>query len=79
MCCTHAASDVNEAEALPAFATKALSLRKAASLTSQYRSQLDNERLEATTSLNCAEQELQKSDLQSGMPDIKAPTGGTVK
>lgn len=60
-------------------ASIAQSERKIAALRSQYGSQLENERVEAMTQLNRAEQELEKSQVRAGMLEIRAPNDGIVK
>lgn len=60
-------------------ATIAQSERKIASLRSQYRSQLENERVDTVTQLNRVQQELAKSEVKAGMLEIKAPNDGIVK
>ncbi|MCK6422915.1 MAG: HlyD family efflux transporter periplasmic adaptor subunit [Aquabacterium sp.] len=52
---------------------------KLAALHSQYRSQLENERLETVAQLNRAEQELAKAQVKVGMVDVRAPVAGVVK
>ena len=53
--------------------------RKLAALRSQYRSQLENERIETLAQLNRSEQELQKSTVRAGQLEIRAPNAGIVK
>lgn len=50
-----------------------------AALRSQYRSQLENERVEALTALNRSEQELEKSRVRAGMLEVRAQQAGVVK
>ncbi len=49
------------------------------SIKSNYRAQLENERLEVATQLNRSRQELEKLSFKSGLLEIKAPSGGVVK
>lgn len=60
-------------------ANVAQSERKIAATRSQYRSQLENERVETVAQLNRAGQELSKSQLKAGMLEIRAPNDGIVK
>jgi hemolysin D len=53
--------------------------RRIDSLRSQYRSQLENERIETIALLNRSEQELEKSRLKLGLTEIRAPNAGVVK
>ncbi len=53
--------------------------KKLASIRSNYRAQLENERIETLTQLNKSGQELQKSTIKSGLLEITAPTDGVVK
>lgn len=53
--------------------------KRKAALKSNYRSELENERLEAVTQLNRSAQELDKSTIKSGLYEVKAPTDGVVK
>jgi len=53
--------------------------RKIASLRSQYRSQLENERIDTLAQLNRSGQELEKSNVKAGQLEIRAPNGGVVK
>jgi hemolysin D len=53
--------------------------KKLASIRSNYRSQLENERIEMLTQLNKSGQELDKSTIRSGLLEIKAPNDGIVK
>ena len=53
--------------------------KRIAVLHSQYRSQLENERVEASAQLNRSDQELQKSTLRAGQLEIRAPNAGVVK
>lgn len=57
----------------------AQSERRIASLRSQYRSQLENERIETVALLNRSGQELEKSNVKAGMLEIRAPNAGVVK
>lgn len=56
----------------------AQSERKVAAMRSQYRSQLENERVETVGQLNRVEQELTKSQVKAGMLEIRAPNDGIV-
>lgn len=60
-------------------ATIAQSEKRLAALRSQYRSQLENERMETVALLNRSDQELEKSSVKAGLLDIRAPTSGVVK
>ncbi|WP_431265327.1 HlyD family type I secretion periplasmic adaptor subunit [Roseateles chitinivorans] len=60
-------------------ATIAQSEKRLAALRSQYRSQLENERMETVALLNRSDQELEKSNVKAGLLDIRAPTSGVVK
>ncbi len=53
--------------------------KKLISVRSNYRSQLENERIETLTQLNKSSQELDKSTIRSGLLEIKAPNDGIVK
>lgn len=53
--------------------------RRKAALKSNYRAELENERLEAVTQLNRSAQELDKSTIKTGFFEVKAPTDGVVK
>jgi hemolysin D len=53
--------------------------KKLASIRSNYRSQLENERIDTLTQLNKSGQELDKSTIRSGLLEIKAPSDGIVK
>jgi hemolysin D len=53
--------------------------KKLISVRSNYRSQLENERIETMTQLNKSSQELDKSTIRSGLLEIKAPNDGIVK
>lgn len=55
------------------------SKKKLISVRSNYRSQLENERIETLTQLNKSSQELDKSTIRSGLLEIKAPSDGIVK
>jgi hemolysin D len=57
----------------------AVSEKRLASIKSQYRSQLENERLETVGTLNRSGQELEKSNVKAGMLEIRAPNTGIVK
>ncbi len=57
----------------------AISEKKLASIRSQYRSQLETERLETVSVLNRSGQELEKSNAKAGMLEIRAPNAGVVK
>lgn len=57
----------------------AQSERRIAAMRSQYRSQLENERVETVAQLNRVDQELAKSQLKAGMLEIRAPNDGIVK
>jgi hemolysin D len=57
----------------------AISEKRLASIRSQYRSQLETERLETMSTLNKSDQELEKSTLRAGMLEIRAPNAGVVK
>jgi hemolysin D len=60
-------------------ASIAQSERKVTALRSQYRSQLENERMETLSVLNRSGQELEKSNVRAGLLEIKAPNAGVVK
>ena len=53
--------------------------RKLAAIRSQYRSQLENERIETLAVLNRSGQELEKSNVKAESMDIRAPNDGVVK
>jgi len=57
----------------------AQSERRKASLQSQYRSQLEEERMQTIALLNRSGQELAKSQVRAGMLEIRAPSAGVVK
>lgn len=57
----------------------AASDRKIAGLRSQYRSQLEGDRIDTLTQLNRSEQELQKSGVKASEMEIRAPNDGVVK
>jgi HlyD family secretion protein len=57
----------------------AQSERRIASVRSQYRSQLENERIDTLAQLNRSGQELQKSNVKAGLLEIRAPNDGVVK
>ena len=60
-------------------ASIAQSQRQLASLRSQYRSQLENERVDAIALLNRSGQEQQKASVRAGYLEIRAPNAGVVK
>lgn len=53
--------------------------KKLVSVRSNYRSQLENERIDTLTQLNKSNQELDKSTIRTGLLEIKAPNDGIVK
>jgi len=53
--------------------------RKIASLRSQYRSQLENERIDTLAQLNKSGQDLEKSNVKAAQLEIRAPNSGVVK
>lgn len=53
--------------------------RRLAGIQSQYRAQLENERIEALAQLNRSGQELEKSNVRVGLLEIRAPSAGIVK
>jgi len=57
----------------------AQSERRLSSLRSQYRSQLENERIDTLGLINKSGQELEKSSVRSGQMAIYAPSAGVVK
>jgi HlyD family secretion protein len=57
----------------------AQSERRIQLLRSQYRSQLENDRMEASAQLNRSDQELEKSTVRAGQLEIRAPNAGIVK
>src|SRR5213593_709943 len=57
-------------------ASIAQSEKRLASLRSQYRSQLENERIDTVAQLNRSGQELEKSNVRAGLLEIRAPTAG---
>lgn len=57
----------------------AQSQKKITSVRSQYRSQLENERVETLALLNRSGQEFEKSQVKAGMLEIRAPNAGVVK
>jgi HlyD family secretion protein len=73
--------DLRSQEALVAAASSSLeaSKRKLAQITSSYRSDLHNERLEAQNQLRRLEQEVSKLDHKSGWLTLKAPQDGVIK
>ena len=60
-------------------ASIAQSEKRIASLRSQYRSQLENERIDTLAQLNKSGQELEKSNVKAGQLEIRAPNSGVVK
>ena len=60
-------------------ASIAQSEKRIASLRSQYRSQLENERIDTLAQLNKSGQELTKSNVKAGQLEIRAPNSGVVK
>jgi HlyD family secretion protein len=60
-------------------ASIAQSERRLASIRSQYRSQLENERIDTVAQLNRSGQELEKSNVKAGQLEIRATTAGVVK
>lgn len=60
-------------------ASIAQSERRLAALRSQYRSQLENERIDTLAQLNRSGQELEKSNVKAGLLEIRAPNSGIVK
>ena len=60
-------------------ASIAQSVKRIASLRSQYRSQLENERIDTLAQLNKSGQELEKSNVKAGHLEIRAPNSGVVK
>lgn len=73
--------DLRSQEALVAAASSSLeaSKRKLAQITSTYRSDLHNERLEAQNQLRRLEQEVRKLDHKTGWLALKAPQAGVIK
>ena len=53
--------------------------RKLAGIRSQYRSQLENERIDTVNLLNKSGQELEKSSVKFGQLEIRAPNAGVIK
>lgn len=53
--------------------------QKTAAIRSNYRSQLENERIDTQTQLNKSSQELDKSTIRSGLLEIRSPNDGVVK
>lgn len=53
--------------------------KKLLSIRSNYRSQLENERIDTLTQLNKSGQELDRSTIRSGLLEIRAPNDGVVK
>lgn len=60
-------------------ATIAQAERKLAAVRSQYRSQLENERIDTLAQFNRSTQELEKSGVRVGQLEIRAPNAGVVK
>lgn len=60
-------------------ASIAQSERRIHALRSQYRSQLENERIDTLSLLNKSGQELEKSNVKASLLEIRAPTDGLVK
>lgn len=60
-------------------ASIAQSERRIASVRSQYRSQLENERIDTLAQLNRSGQEFEKSNVKAGLLEIRAPNDGVVK
>lgn len=60
-------------------ATIAQSEKRMAQITSNYRQQLQNERLEALAQRHRLQQELEKQQHRSALLELKAPQGGVVK
>lgn len=60
-------------------ASIAQSERRIASVRSQYRSQLENERIDTLAQLNRSDQEFEKSNVKAGLLEIRAPNDGVVK
>lgn len=60
-------------------ASIAHSERRLTALRSQYRSQLENERIDMLSQLNRSAQELEKSNVKAGLLEIRAPNAGVVK
>jgi hemolysin D len=60
-------------------ASIAQSERRIVSVRSQYRSQLENERIDTLTQLNKSGQELEKSKVKASQLEIRAPNAGIVK
>ena len=60
-------------------ASIAQSEKRIASVRSQYRSQLENERVDTLALLNKSGQELEKSNVKAGQLEIRAPSSGVVK
>jgi HlyD family secretion protein len=60
-------------------ASIAQSQRKLDAVRSQYRSQLENERIDTLAQLNRSGQELDKSIVKAGQMEIRAPNAGVVK
>lgn len=57
----------------------AQSQRRLAMIRSQYRSQLESERIDTLARLNRGVQELEKSKLRTAMLEIRAPNAGVIK
>jgi len=60
-------------------ASIAQSEKRLASLRSQYRSQLENERIDTLAQMNRSNQELEKAGVKAGQLEIRAPNSGVVK
>jgi HlyD family secretion protein len=60
-------------------ASIAQSEKRIASLRSQYRSQLENERIDTLAQLNRSAQDLEKSNVRAAQMEIRATTAGVVK
>ena len=60
-------------------ASIAQSEKRISSVRSQYRSQLENERVDTLALLNKSGQELEKSNVKAAQLEIRAPSGGVVK
>ncbi len=70
---------VQEATVQSLRAAIAQSEQRMASLRSQYRSQLENERMETLAVLNRSGQDLEKARLRADQLEIRAPNAGVVK
>ena len=71
--------NVQEATVQSLRAAIAQSEQRMASLRSQYRSQLENERMETLAVLNRSGQDLEKARLKADQLEIRAPNAGVVK